>query len=78
MLLTKVEFFQMKLEKRRTTSVNRILNKLRIAQIKAQDLRESVLDNHAKNAPRSEPKVVPFRNLAKMGSLGSCFTGHLK
>ncbi|KAK1372242.1 Remorin, C-terminal protein [Heracleum sosnowskyi] len=69
---------EMKLEKRRTASMDRILNKLRIAQTKAQDLRVSVSDNHANNAPRSKPKVVPFRKFVKMGSLGGCFTGHLK
>lgn len=73
-----IKKLEMKLEKRRTASMDRILIKLRIAETKAQDLRESVSDNHAHNAPRSKPKVVPFRKLVKMGSLGSCFTGHLK
>lgn len=73
-----IKKLEMKLEKRRTASMDRILNKLRIAQTKAQDLRESVSDNHAYNASRSKPKVVPFRKFAKMSSLGSCFTGHLK
>lgn len=67
-----IKKLDLKLEKKRTASMDRILNKLRVAQTKAQDLRKSVSNNHANNAPRSKAKVGPFR---KMGSLGGCFTG---
>lgn len=66
----------MKLEKKRSASMDRILNKLRIAQTKAHELRELMSNNLANQAPRSKYQVVSFRKYVKMGSLGGCFSSH--
>uniref|UniRef100_A0A5B6ZR65 Remorin C-terminal domain-containing protein n=1 Tax=Davidia involucrata TaxID=16924 RepID=A0A5B6ZR65_DAVIN len=67
---------EMKLEKKRSASMDKILNKLRIAQMKAQEMRSSISDSHACQAPRISYKLVSFRKYIKMGSLCGCFTCH--
>ncbi|KAK1383280.1 Terminase small subunit, Remorin [Heracleum sosnowskyi] len=68
---------EMKLEKKRTTSMDKILNKLRIAQTRAHDMRELMTDNLDNQIPKS--KVNKFSSLRKyvvLGSIGSCFRSH--
>lgn len=68
--------FQMKLEKKRASSMDKIMNKLRFAQKKAQEMRGSVLDNQAHQVARTSHKVMSFRRANQMGSLSGCFTCH--
>lgn len=65
----------MKLEKKRSASMDRILNKLRTAQAKAHDLRELMSNNLSDQAPTSK-QVVSLRRYVKMRSLGGCFSSH--
>lgn len=67
---------EMKLEKKRSASMDKILNKLRIAQMKAQEMRSSKSDSSAQLVAKTSHKVVFFRKYVKMGSLRGCFTCH--
>lgn len=69
-------FFQMKLEKKRSSSMDKIMNKLRSAQKKAQEMRTLVLSNQAHHVPRTSHKAMSFRRTRQMGSLSGCFTCH--
>lgn len=65
---------QMKLEKKRTASMDKILNKLRIAQTRAHDMRQSMTDNRDNQNPK--PKVNKYsswRKYVELGPIGSCF-----
>ncbi|KAL2522756.1 Remorin family protein [Forsythia ovata] len=64
---------EVKLEKKRSTSMDKILNKLKAAQMKAQVLRNSLSKNHAQQAPRDSNKWVFFCKYVRMGSLSNCF-----
>lgn len=68
--------FQMKLEKKRASSMDKIMNKLRLAQKKAQEMRSSALANQAHQVTRTSHKVISFRRTGQMGSLSGCFTCH--
>ncbi|KAK4776020.1 hypothetical protein SAY87_023981 [Trapa incisa] len=67
---------EMKLEKKRSSSVDRILKKLRRAELKAQDMRSSISEDHLPSRPqhpqkeKKAPKHFPFN----MGL--SCFRCH--
>lgn len=68
---------EMKLEKKRTASMDKILNKLRIAQTRAHDMRQLMTDNLVRQIPKS--KVNKFSSLRKyvgFGPIGSCFRSH--
>ncbi|KAL2318549.1 hypothetical protein Fmac_032425 [Flemingia macrophylla] len=68
---------EMKLEKKRASSMDKIMNKLRLAQKKAQEMRSSVLANQPHQvAPRTPHKAILFRGTSQMGSLSGCFTCH--
>ncbi|KAK7291113.1 hypothetical protein RIF29_06010 [Crotalaria pallida] len=67
---------EMKLEKKRASSMDKIMNKLRVAQKKAHDMRSSVLANQAHQVTRTSPKAISFRRTSQMGSLSGCFTCH--
>ncbi|WCJ35428.1 Remorin family protein [Euphorbia peplus] len=69
---------EMKLEKKRSSSMDRIMNKLRSAQKRAQDMRSSVLANQARQVSRSShsDKALSFRKTRQMGSFSGCFTCH--
>ncbi|KAJ7966610.1 Remorin [Quillaja saponaria] len=62
---------EMKLEKKRASSMDRIMNKLRSAQKKAQEMRRSVLANQAHQVTRTSHKAISFR---QMGPLSGCLT----
>ncbi|XP_052205837.1 uncharacterized protein LOC127810403 isoform X2 [Diospyros lotus] len=67
---------EMKLEKRRSASMDKILNKLRVAETKAQEMRNSMAERCEDPAPRSSHKIISFWNFLKMGSLKGCFIRH--
>ncbi|KAJ8772896.1 hypothetical protein K2173_028073 [Erythroxylum novogranatense] len=69
---------EMKLEKKRSSSMDKIMNKLRSAQKRAQQMRSSVLANQAQQVSnsRTSGKVISFRRTRQMGSLSGCFTCH--
>lgn len=67
-----LENFQMKLEKKRSASMDKILNKLRAAEMKAQEMRNSITDSQAHRSPRPSRKSFLCKNV-KMGSLSSFF-----
>ncbi|XP_012570805.1 uncharacterized protein [Cicer arietinum] len=67
---------EMKLEKKRASSMDKIMNKLRTAQKKAQEMRSSVLANQAHQVARTSHRVMSFRRAGQMGSLSGCFTCH--
>lgn len=65
---------EMKLEKKRSSSMDRIMNKLRTAQKKAQEMRESVLSNQSYRVARSSHKAVSLIKTRQIRSLSGCFT----
>ncbi|KAI4336986.1 hypothetical protein L6164_015451 [Bauhinia variegata] len=67
---------EMKLEKKRASSMDKIMNKLRSAQKKAQEMRNSVLANQSHQVARTSHKAILFRRTSQMGSLSGCFTCH--
>ncbi|KZV54576.1 hypothetical protein F511_01374 [Dorcoceras hygrometricum] len=66
---------EMKLEKKRSSSMDKIMNKLRYAQKKAQDMRSSVITNQAHQIERPSDKALSFRRTRQIG-LSGCFTCH--
>ncbi|KAH8516441.1 hypothetical protein H0E87_004696 [Populus deltoides] len=67
---------EMKLEKKRSSSMDRIMNKLRSAQKRAQEMRSSVLANQAHQVSTNSRKAISFRRTCQKGSLSGCFTCH--
>ncbi|GAV72605.1 Remorin_C domain-containing protein [Cephalotus follicularis] len=67
---------EMKLEKKRSSSMDKIMNKLRLAQRRAQDMRNSVLANQGDQGVRTSHNSVSFRRTRRMRSLSGCFTCH--
>ncbi|KAK1280150.1 hypothetical protein QJS04_geneDACA020688 [Acorus gramineus] len=63
---------EMKLEKKRSSSMDKILNKLRSAQRKAQAMRNIVSSSQANQVVRTST----FRRTGQMSSLSGCFTCH--
>ncbi|CAK9167128.1 unnamed protein product [Ilex paraguariensis] len=57
---------EVKLEKKRSASMDKILNKLSAAQIKAQDMRSFTSESHANHVPRTSPKALFIRKSVKM------------
>lgn len=55
--------------------MDKIMNKLRSAQKKAQDMRSSVSDNQAQDG-RTSRKALAIRKTRQMGSFSGCFTCH--
>ncbi|KAI7731084.1 hypothetical protein M8C21_001263, partial [Ambrosia artemisiifolia] len=74
---------EMKLEKKRSSSMDKIMNKLRSNQKKAQEMRGSVLSKqtHDQVSPRSSSssssnKVISIIRTPHIGSISGCFTCH--
>ncbi|KAG5623945.1 hypothetical protein H5410_009163 [Solanum commersonii] len=65
-----IQKLEMKLEKRRSASMDKILNKLRHAQVKAQDMRRATSESQPR---RDSHRIIPFREYFKIASFGSCF-----
>lgn len=66
----------MKLEKKRAASMDKILSKLRMAEMKAEEMRSSISESQANQDSKTSHKVASFRKNVQKGSLGSCFTCH--
>ncbi|CAI9780773.1 unnamed protein product [Fraxinus pennsylvanica] len=64
---------EMKLETKRSASTDKILNKLKAAQIKAQAMRDSISENHSQKTLRTSHRVGFFCKYVKMNSLNNCF-----
>lgn len=71
----KVGLLQMKLEKKRSSTMDEITKKLRNAQVKAHKMRSSVPTKDNQQAPKTSEKARSFGIHVRMGSLRSCFTG---
>ncbi|KAL4307930.1 hypothetical protein HN51_042357 [Arachis hypogaea] len=67
---------EMKLEKKRASSMDKIMNKLRLAQKKAQEMRSSVSTNQPHQVVRTSHRALLFRRTGQMSSLSGCFTCH--
>jgi len=61
----------MKLEKKRSSSMDKILNKLRRAQLKAENMRSSIPEQQGKEV--SKCRVFSFSKYAPIWSPSSCF-----
>ncbi|XP_039066945.1 uncharacterized protein LOC120212828 isoform X2 [Hibiscus syriacus] len=66
---------EMKLEKKRSSSMDKIMNNLRSTQKRAQEMRSSMLTNQAQQAKTSH-MALSFRRTRQMGLLSGCFTCH--
>ncbi|KAK6923041.1 Remorin, C-terminal [Dillenia turbinata] len=64
---------EVKLEKERSSSMDKILNKLKLAELKAQDMRNSLSATQASRAPRTN-KILSFYKRVQIGSLRGCFS----
>ncbi|KAK9109213.1 hypothetical protein Sjap_017273 [Stephania japonica] len=71
-----VRKLEMKLEKKRSSSMDRIMKKLRSAQRKAQEMRTSISANQSQQIVRASNRTLNFRKANQMGSLSGCFTCH--
>lgn len=67
---------EMKLEKERSYSTDKILNKLKLAQMKAQEMRISISAKQGQQLPKTAHKAAFFHKHAPMSSFRSCFTCH--
>ncbi|XP_074273278.1 uncharacterized protein LOC141596900 isoform X2 [Silene latifolia] len=69
---------EMKLEKKRSSSIDKIMKKLRSAQKKAQEMRSAILTSQSLQVSRTNNNnVMSFRRTRQqMGSLSGCFTCH--
>ncbi|GAB4839317.1 hypothetical protein Ancab_028844 [Ancistrocladus abbreviatus] len=71
-----VRKLKMKLEKKRSSSLDKIMNKLRSAQKKAQEMRSAVLANQGHQVAHTSRNPILLRRTPQMGSLTGCFTCH--
>ncbi|KAG6724945.1 hypothetical protein I3842_02G008800 [Carya illinoinensis] len=68
---------EVKLEKKRSSSMDTILNKLSMAEMKAQKMRSALSNHEGYQIPKTSRKGVSLRKLVRMGSFKRCFTsGH--
>ncbi|KAG1366637.1 hypothetical protein COCNU_13G004270 [Cocos nucifera] len=73
---TAIRKLEMKLEKKRSSSMDKILNKLRSAQRKAQEMRSAVTASQASHIVRTTKRAPYFRKTGQISSLSGCFTCH--
>lgn len=64
----------MKLEKERSSSMEKILIKLRSAEKKAKEMRNAASANQAQDISQTPRKASYFRRDGQIRSLRSCFT----
>lgn len=64
-----IQKLEVKLSKKRSASMDKILNKLRLSQLKAQKMRGALSEGH----PRTSKKLFPFHKYFKITSFSSCF-----
>lgn len=67
---------EMKLEKKRSSSIDKIMNKLGLAQQRAQDMRSSMSDKQSHQSRRTSTRIISFRKRTQISSLSGCFTCH--
>ncbi|KAE9614311.1 hypothetical protein Lal_00016743 [Lupinus albus] len=70
-----IQKLEMKLEKKKSSSVDKILNKLRRAQMKAENMRSSI-PTHQGNQVSKTCKVFSFPKHLQMWSPSNCFGSH--
>ncbi|THG12552.1 hypothetical protein TEA_012502 [Camellia sinensis var. sinensis] len=75
-VLSSLYVIEMKLEKKRSSSMDKIMKKLRSAQKKDQEMRRSVLTNLSHQVVKTSNKLVSFRRTCQISSLSGCFTCH--
>ncbi|KAF7140404.1 hypothetical protein RHSIM_Rhsim06G0051000 [Rhododendron simsii] len=76
-LVTDLEHLvQMKIEKTRSSSIDKIMKKLRSAQKKAQAMRSSVSTSKPTQVARTSQKVISLHRTYQISSLSGCFTCH--
>ncbi|KAK1436588.1 hypothetical protein QVD17_02370 [Tagetes erecta] len=65
---------EMKLEKKRSSSMDRIIHKLQSAQKKAEEMRESALSNSPHRVAKSSHKAISLNKTRHVRFLTGCFT----
>ncbi|KAJ6678415.1 REMORIN FAMILY PROTEIN [Salix viminalis] len=65
---------EMNLEKKRSSSMDKIMNKLRTTHMKAEEMRSSMSNRQDSKVSQKSCKVKFFHKHARLSSLGSCFT----
>lgn len=71
-----VSLVQMKLEKKRSRSMDKILNKLKVSQRKAEEMRSSISITQEEQVPQTLHKFRFFQKHVQKSSFRTCFTGH--
>ncbi|KAF3324089.1 Remorin, C-terminal region [Carex littledalei] len=73
-----IEKLVMKLERKRSSSMDKILNKLKFAQKRAQEMRTQTQtsSNQTQKLSRGSKQVPHFHRNGQMASLSGCFTCH--
>lgn len=66
----------MKLEKKRSSSMDKIIKKLKSAQKRAQEMRHSVLANQMSQVDGSSQGVISSGRSLQRTSLSGCFACH--
>ncbi|XP_078444777.1 uncharacterized protein LOC144713911 [Wolffia australiana] len=69
-----IQKLEMKLEKERSSSMDKILQKLNSAQTKAHDMRNNLASEQAYQAARTGPGVSGYRKAGQTNYFWSCFT----
>lgn len=64
----------MRLEKMKSASMDKILKKLRKSQMKAQEMRGSMLDGHVNLVPNTTHEASFIHKLVKICSLRGCYS----
>ncbi|XP_010500198.1 PREDICTED: uncharacterized protein LOC104777615 isoform X2 [Camelina sativa] len=67
---------EMNLEKKRSSSMEKIMRKVKSAEKKAEEMRRSVLDNKATTTSHGKASSFKRSGKKKMASLSGCFTCH--
>ncbi|KAL8128114.1 uncharacterized protein LOC141721743 isoform X1 [Apium graveolens] len=67
---------EMKLEKKRSSSMDKIMKKFKTAQKKAREMRNSDVVNPAHQVSTTSHKLISFRRTRQISSLSGCFTCH--
>ncbi|XP_060191212.1 uncharacterized protein LOC132621086 [Lycium barbarum] len=68
-----IQKLEMKLERRRSATMDKITNRLRYAQLKAQDMRRATSESQPRQSRRDSQRTIPFREYFKIASFSSCF-----
>ncbi|XP_017237554.1 uncharacterized protein LOC108210680 isoform X3 [Daucus carota subsp. sativus] len=67
---------EMKLEKKRSSSMEKIMKKFKAAEKKARKMRSSDVVSSAQQASTTSHKLISFRRTRQISSLSGCFTCH--